>query len=50
MDVSGGTIVSGAAMGEMSGYTLTFSGIERMPASFLGDTITAVGFTVTEGV
>ena len=50
MDVSGGTIVSGAAMGEMSGYTLTFSGMERVPANFLADTITAVGFTVTEGV
>ena len=50
MDISGGTIVSGAAMGDMSGYTLTFSGMERVPANFLGDTISAVGFAVTEGV
>ena len=50
LDVSGGTIVSGAAMGDMSGYTLTFSGMEKAPANFLGDTISAVGFTVTEGV
>ena len=50
LDVSGGTIVSGASMGDMSGYTLTFSGMEKAPANFLGDTISAVGFTVTEGV
>jgi hypothetical protein len=50
MDISGGTIVSGAAMGDMSGYTLTFSGMERVPANFLDDTITAAGITVTEGV
>ena len=49
LDVSGGTIVSGAAMGDMSGYTLTFSGMEKAPANFLGDTISAVGFVVTEG-
>ena len=34
-DVSGGTIVTGAAMGDMSGYTLTFSGTEKKPASFM---------------
>jgi hypothetical protein len=50
MDISGGTIVSGAAMGDMSGYTLTFSGMERVPANFLDDTITSAGITVTEGV
>ena len=50
LDISGGTIVSGAAMGDMSGYTLTFSGMERVPANFLGDTITATGISVTEGV
>ena len=49
LDVSGGTIVSGAAMGDMSGYTLTFSGMEKAPANFLGDAISAVGFSVTEG-
>lgn len=34
-DVSGGTIVTGAAMGDLSGYTLTLSGMERRPANFL---------------
>ena len=50
LDISGGTIVSGAAMGDMSGYTLTFSGMERVPANFLDDTITAAGISVMEGV
>ena len=34
-DVSGGTIVTGTAMGDMSGYTLVFSGMETAPASHL---------------
>jgi hypothetical protein len=34
-DVSGGTIVTGAAMGDLSGYTLTFTGMEKVPANFI---------------
>ena len=34
-DVSGGTIVTGAAMGDLSGYTLTLTGMEVKPANFL---------------
>ena len=34
-DVTGGTIASGAAMGDMSGYTLTFNAIERTAANFI---------------
>ncbi len=34
-DVSGGTIVTGAAMGDLSGYTLTLTGQEVLPANFL---------------
>jgi len=34
-DVSGGTIVTGAAMGDLSGYTLTFTAQETAPANFL---------------
>ena len=30
-DVSGGTIVTGAAMGDLSGYTLTLTGMETKP-------------------
>lgn len=48
-DVTGGTIVTGGAMNELSGYTLTLTGMEKVPANFLGDTPTAVGFTVVAG-
>lgn len=34
-DCNGGTIVTGAAMGDLSGYTLTFSASEQIPANFL---------------
>jgi hypothetical protein len=34
-DVSGGTVVTGAAMGDLSGYTLTFTAQETAPANFL---------------
>jgi hypothetical protein len=48
-DVTGGTIVTGGAMNELSGYTLTLTGMERSPANFLGDTPANVGFTVVTG-
>lgn len=38
-DVTGGTIASGAAMGDMSGYTLTFNAMERTPANFIDGAI-----------
>ncbi len=50
MDISGGSIATGAAMGDMSGYTLSFTGMEKVPANFLGDSLSAVGFTVVAGV
>ena len=34
-DVTGGSIASGAAMGDMSGYSLTFNAMERTAANFL---------------
>jgi hypothetical protein len=49
MDVTGGTIVTGTVMGDLSGYTLELKGMERVPANFLGDTLAAVGFTVVPG-
>lgn len=48
-DVTGGTIVTGSAMSDLSGYTLTLTGMERVPANFLGDTPDAVGFDVISG-
>ena len=48
-DVSGGTIVTGAAMGDLSGYTLTLTGMEKMPANFIKKTTAdeAVSATLT---
>jgi hypothetical protein len=56
-DVSGGTIVTGAAMGDLSGYTLTFTAQETSPAKFLASPtaadpyagMTSATVTVTEG-
>jgi len=38
-DVTGGTIASGAAMGDMSGYTLTFNAMERTAANFINGAV-----------
>lgn len=54
-DVTGGTVVTGGAMGDMSGYTLSFTGMEKIPANFLHKTaadesgavtVTGAGFTI----
>ena len=49
MEVSGGTIVTGAGMADMSGYTLTLTGQEPVPANFLGASLSSAGFTVVTG-
>ena len=49
MDVTAGTVVTGTAMGDMSGYTLTLTGMERMPANFLASDLTAAGGTIVSG-
>ena len=43
-EVTGGTIVTGAAMGDLSGYTLTMEGQETMPANFIAGATTANPF------
>jgi len=49
-EVTGGTIVTGAAMGDMSGYTLTLNGQEQLPANFLDGTLSAAGIsTIVSG-
>lgn len=56
-EVTGGTIVTGAAMGDLSGYTLTFSAQEVLPANFVDGATAADPFgglstavvNVTEG-
>tara|TARA_R110002020_G_scaffold183772_1_gene380198 strand:+ start:1402 stop:1974 length:573 start_codon:yes stop_codon:yes gene_type:complete len=47
-DVSGGTIVTGAAMGDLSGYTLTLTGMETTPANFMDVDSTAALFPFSE--
>jgi hypothetical protein len=38
MDVTGGTILTSGDMGGLSGYTITLTGQEQVPANFIGDT------------
>jgi hypothetical protein len=40
-DVTAGTIVTGAAMGDLSGYTLTLTAMEKVPANFMNATTEA---------
>jgi hypothetical protein len=49
MDVTGGTISNGAALGDMSGYSLTLEGEEKTPANFLKETLAELSFTVVVG-
>ena len=41
MDVTAGTIGNGTALGDMNGYSLTFTGQEAIPANFLDCTTEA---------
>jgi len=47
-DVNGGSIVTGAAMGDLSGYTLTFSAQEVLPANFMEVDATQAEFPFSE--
>lgn len=52
-EVTGGTIVTGAAMGDLSGYTLTLNAQEVLPANFLEGATAAdpfAGLTTTVNV
>ena len=46
MDVTGGTIVTGAAMGDLSGYTLTLTGMEPVPANFFLNSLSESNYAV----
>ena len=46
-EVTGGTIVTGAAMGDLSGYTLTLTAQEQVPANFLDNTLSGTGVVVS---
>ena len=43
MEVTGGTVVTGTAMSDMSGYTLTFTGMEVSPSEFIASGATPDG-------
>ena len=45
LDVTGGTFATGGSLGDLNGYTLTFTGSEKTPANFC---IPATGTTVLE--
>ena len=49
-DVNGGTIVTGAGMGDLSGYTLTLLAQEKKPANFLSQDLLASNVTVSTSV
>ena len=44
VELTGGTIATGTAMGDMSGYTLTFLGTEKIPANFINGATSADPF------
>jgi len=46
-DSNGGTIVTGGARGDLSGYTLTMMGEEKTPANFLATDIPTTTATVS---
>jgi hypothetical protein len=47
-DVSGGTIVTGAAMADLSGFTLVFSAQETLPAYFVDAAIVTGNASATQ--
>ena len=49
MAVTGGTIVTGLNMGDLSGYTLTLTGMEKVPANFLNVDIAGAGGAIVSG-
>lgn len=52
-DVTGGTVATGAAMGDFSGYTLELTAMEPLPANFFEATTEAglvtAGFIIVKG-
>jgi hypothetical protein len=47
-DVSGGTIVTGSAMGELSGFTLVFTAQETLPAYFVDAAVVTANESATQ--
>ena len=50
MDATGGTVVTGTSLGDLSGYTLEFVGMEKLAANFItGNNISTIATTITVG-
>ena len=49
MELTTGNITSGTNLGDASGYTLEFKGMEKVPANFIGVSLATAGFTVVSG-
>ena len=49
LEVTGGSIQTGAALADMNGYAITLTGEEPVPANFLDASPATVGFTVVVG-
>jgi hypothetical protein len=49
--LTAGTIQTGAAMGDLYGYSATFTGMEKLPAAFISGstTTTAIPTSVLNG-
>ena len=47
-DVSGGTVVTGAAMADLSGFTLVFTAQETLPAYFVTSTVVTSNASATQ--
>lgn len=43
-DLTGGTIVTGDAFGDLNGYTMTFTGMEQLPANHVTGSTNALPF------
>lgn len=48
-DVTGGSIATGAAYGDFSGYSLTFAGMEKLPAQFIESAVAGNPFAGMSG-
>jgi hypothetical protein len=52
-DVTGGTISTGASMGDKTGYSVTFTGMEQMPANYIDavseSALVSLGFEIVDG-
>jgi hypothetical protein len=44
-DMTAGTLQTGAAMGDLYGYSLTFTGMEQLPAAFVSGSTTTNPFS-----